>query len=186
MSRAGLLFAACLLFSACAREGAAVVCASCRGSPATYPPYRGKLPVPRTFAAQLPPDPGYGFLYTRVVYGFENDTSYAYIVHVGDLGPQLLAIVGPIKETTEYTTFFVNLAKTYTSHCPGAGGCCAFEAKAAPPRLTPATPPRPPPPSGGSMVAYTSQTGPVAPGDPQIAGDTVGAAAAGVAALNGN
>jgi len=181
MTRAGFLSVACLLFLACAHEP--VVVGTWRG-PASYPPYKGKLPTPTRVDGQLPADPGYGFLYTRVVYGFENNASFAYVVYVGDLGPQLLAIVGPIKEPAEYATFFVNLGKTYTLHCPGAGNCCAFEAKPAPPRLTPATPPKPPPPSGGSMVAYTSQTSSVP--DTQAAGDAVGAAAAGVAVLNGN
>ncbi len=185
-----------VLLSACTTTTA--VCGQCRGA-VVYPPYKGKVPTPVPPTA-LPKDPGPGFLYTRVVYGHADDTAYAYIVHVSDVGTQLLAIVGPLRNTTDhndYPGFFEALCRTYGRHGPGLGSCCPEQKRGeAEPAggatgaakklaLTPIIPNPPPPPGDGSAMLLRTQDGTVNPSDPTLAGDAVGAAGSAYSAMNG-
>jgi hypothetical protein len=196
------LLAALVILTSCATTTTEVArCPPCRG-PVVYPPYKGPLPKPTPPGGELPPDPGPGFLYTRVVYGRANDAAFAYVVHVGDAGTRLLAIVGPLQNSTEkekdrndYPAFSAALCKRYGKHGPGQGSCCADSTRApgggasvdGPKKitLTPVMPPTPPPPSSGFALVYSFQDAAVSADDPQTAGDAVGAASTGVTALNG-
>lgn len=197
MKPVGLVAVMMFVLSGCATTEVAR-CPACRG-PVVYPPYKGKVPA-RVEAGALPADPGPGFLYTRVVYGHADDTAYAYVVHIGDGGARLLAVVGPLrhsKERSDFPQFFESLCRAYGRHGPGQGLCCpqgkstqvgpggGGDDRVKKIALTPLPPPRPPPPSDGSALIYSFQDGAVDPSDPQLAGDAVGAASSGVTALNG-
>ena len=180
--------------SACITTNVAA-CPGCRGQ-VTYPPFRGKVPAVTPVSGTLPPSPGHGFLYTRIVHGNEDDKAYAWLVHVADTGPILLAVVGPLVSTTDYGTFYAKLCATYRVHGPGGGVCCGErtattqgtdpgQSRQAQP-LTPLLPIPPPPPLSGSAMVLSNQQDAVNPGDGQLAGDALGAASSGVNALNGS
>lgn len=202
MTRFAVVATVGLALSGCAPTQL-TVCPACR-APVVYPPYKGKVPHPIAPAA-LPKDPGPGFIYTRVVYGHENDTAFGYVVHVSQLETRLLAVVGPLRHTEQgggdFATFFGALCRTYGAHGPGQGVCCPEGTRGAAPSggggssggdlrptkiaLTPLPPPSPPPPLGGYALVYGFQQDAVNPADPQLAGDALGAASSGVATLNG-
>lgn len=200
MKPVGLLAVVMVVLSGCATTEVAR-CPTCRG-PVVYPPYKGTVPkaIPPSKLSALPADPGPGFLYTRVVYGYAKDAAYAYVVHVGEGGTRLLAVVGPLLHSeahNDFPPFFESLCRAYGRHGPGQGVCCpqgkgtqvepggGGDDRVKKITLTPLTPPRPPPPSDGSALVYSFQDAEVVPEDPQIAGDAVGAASSGVTALNG-
>lgn len=133
----------------------------------------------------LPPDPGPGFLYVRVVTGGDG-SSFAFIVHVANVkDPQLLAIAGPIND---WPQFLGKVRAAYWAHGPGEAYCarhdCGNFERARPPPYKPMPPPIPPPPSDGYAVAYINQSGTVNPDDPSLAGSATGAAAGAVTVLN--
>jgi hypothetical protein len=132
----------------------------------------------------LPPDPGPGFLYIRVVTGSDTK-SFAYIVHVANVkDPHLLAIAGPIED---WPVFLGKVRAAYWAHGPGEAYCarndCKNVERANPPPYKPMPPPIPPPPSDGYAIAYTTQSGTVNPDDSGLAGSATGAAAGAVTAL---
>ena len=127
----------------------------------------------------LPPDPGPGFIYIRVVTGSDT-VSFAAITYVEDKKPaRVLNVVGPIDD---WPAFFGMVRATYALHgagepyCakPSGPQCPSYEA---PPARSPLPPPQPPPPLGGYAVSYSTQAGTVDPSKiGQPAADAAGAA----------
>lgn len=142
----------------------------CLGGCATTGKYSGPA---------LPPDPGPGFLYIRVVTG-DDLVSYAAIVYVEDKqAARVLKVVGPVDD---WPAFFGMARATYALHgagepyCskPSGPPCPSYEAA---PARAPMPPPRPPPPMGGYALSYSKQPGSVNPDTiGQPAADAAGAA----------
>ena len=138
----------------------------------------------------LPPDPGPGLLFIRVVSSAPDLPAYAVIVYVGNSkAPVVKAIVGPVED---WPGFFSKVRAAYWAHGPGeaycarpdGGAACNNDMKrgdAGPYQQLP--PPHPPPPADGYAISYSTQSGTVDPTSSSLNDSAAAAAAATAAAL---
>jgi hypothetical protein len=110
-----------------------------------------------------------GFLFIRFVNDHASDSSFAIVVLVTAEKTKILHVVGPLKESADYGTFYSQLNRS-PLYCPGGYFCTRVggdaklgECKVPSPRgdwkLKPRESPGPPPPGAGSIVTQAAATG---------------------------